>query len=174
MNKKIILFGIVLAFFIMVMVPNISALEYQTVKEAYVEKNVNVEYLIDNLLQKLENFLELPTTLIVLITAILQAIFVISSFLLAQFLVKNVDNILIGIIFNPLSGALTGFIISKWSSYIQNNFELSKIDELILSYLPMIIFYIFAMIYIFIGFDNSSQKNTDNNFFSINTVASDI
>ena len=174
MNKKIIIYASVLAVFLMVMVPNISAVEYYSVKEVIVEKYVGFELGIDTILEKLENFLDFPSTLIVLITSILQAIFVISSYLLAQFVVANAENILIGIIFNFLSATLTGLIISKWSEYIRNNFELSTLDELILNYLPMIVYYIFAIIYIIFRFGNSSKNNTDNNKISIKPIVLNI
>ena len=61
MNKKIILYASVLAVFLMVMVPNISAVEYYSVKEVIVEKYVGFELGIDTILEKLENFLNHPT-----------------------------------------------------------------------------------------------------------------
>ncbi len=170
MNKKIILFVSVLAVFLMVMVPNIDAVEYRTVNEVIVEKNMNVKFLKNSLWEKLENLFELSTTLIILLTASLQALFMIGMYLFGQIILTNADNLFIGFIISMVSGMLTGVIISKWSNAIINNFELSKIDELILNFLPMIIYYIVSFIYIFLRFGDSSQKNTDNNVSSINPV----
>ena len=168
MNKKIILFVSVIAVFLMVMVPNIDAVEYHTLKEKIVEKNVNVGLAVNAIWEKFENFLELPTTLIVLITAILQALFIICMYLFGQLILTSADNLLIGFIFSMLSGMCTGFIISKWSRYIENNFELSELDELILNFLPIIIYYIFGFLYIIFSFNDSSQKDLDNTLSSRN------
>ena len=167
MNKKIILIVSALAVFLMVMVPNIDALEYNTIKEKIVEKNVNVNLIVNSIWEKLENFLELPSTLIVLITAILQALFVLSLSFIGQSVLVNADNFLIGFILNILIGFISGLILSKWINYIINNFELSELDELILNFLPIILYYFIAFLYILFSFTDSSQKDMDNKLSSL-------
>ena len=158
MKKRIILFGSLLAVFLMVMIPNISAVEYQTVKEIYDNKNDAVQSTLGFLFNKIDLLTSISNFLIIL-TEILQGFFMAGIYILSLTLLDSIENSVIGLIIYIILMNITAFILHKWDESISKNYELTKIQEIISEFGEYVVFSIIETIYVYlIVNDNFSKK----------------
>ena len=141
--KKTILFTSLLAVFLMLMIPNISAVEYQTINGTYNQKSDTIQRMLDFLANTTE-FSNTISNFIVILYEILQGFFLISMFMLSTMVLDSSDNRFIAFILYYGLAVLSGFISSKCDIFMTDHFDLTTIQELIIDYggYLMIILYI--------------------------------
>ena len=157
MNKKTVIFGSIFTIFILVMMPNLSAIEFNTVKDVYSE---NTNLMISKTTSILDKFhlSDLMFNLFIILTAILQGLLIISGLELGEFLFTSIDIRIIGAFFSFLISLLTGFLFAQWSFSFKENNDLTELQELLFDSLPWIMYYLYVLLPLFNIFKDRTTK----------------
>ena len=144
MKKKTILFGSLFAVFILVMVPNINALEFQELKEDFKEKNDHIISIFDSLANKNIDILNrFYTNLIIILSIIFQSTIIVELGLSALKISESTDSDLIGFLYSLLIGAIVGWLFYKWNERIYENHDLSVFQEVLLELVPWFVYAVY-------------------------------
>jgi len=145
MKKKTILFGSLFAVFILVMVPNINALEFRELKEDFKEKNDHIISIFNALANRNINVIKiLSTNLIILLTIILQSIINVVMGLAILTISGSTDSDLISFIYPLLAGAIVGWLFYEWDERIYENHDVSVFQEVLLELVPWFVYAVYS------------------------------
>lgn len=157
MNKKTVIFGSIFTIFILVMMPNLSAIEFNTVKDVYTE---NTNLMISQTTTILDKFhlSDSMLNLLIILTAILQGLLMIGSLELYELFISNTDYPILGLFISFIIIFSTGFFLSNWNSSFKENNNLTEFQELFLDSIPWLLYYGYIILRSFNIFKDRSDK----------------
>lgn len=128
----------------MVIAPNITAVEYQEVKEEINEKSNDILSIFSSKAKINNNLLKIiPINFIIILSVILQSILFIGLAEVIITVLASIENDLLAFLLPTISGFIFGWFLSAWNSKISDIFDLTNLQDLILEGTPYLIYFLY-------------------------------